>query len=418
MWQAKWIIARFEYLRRVKSKAFLFSLFIPIIILFLAMLPQYLAHQQDQHSKIFGIMDYDGKHIEGIQAHFEKNLLSKSGEVIYKFSAVPYSSENKKLLIRELIANGAFDALFDLRYMESDSALIDIYHQNLGVEELSRIQKQLNNYLLKTRISGMGLSEAQSAILQSHIKFREYELNEDGEISAVNPIVRYILPFMFLFVLVMGILTSAQSLVSSVIEERSNRIVEIILSSVPAKDLMGGKIVGMGLLGLTQIAFYMIIIIGIGSYGLPQFVSFQDIEFSKIGWYLIFFMLGYFLYSAIFITLGSFFDNERDAQQVTGIFSLVMIVPIYFIPYVMEHPDTMLTNILSLIPFVTPFFIILRAGIFGMELWLIVSFAIYLTVWIYIVYFIASRLFEVVILMYGKRYTFPEILRWLKAGKA
>lgn len=264
----------------------------------------------------------------------------------------------------------------------------------------------------------MGLTETQSAILQSQIKFREYELNEKGEISAVNPIVRYILPFLFLFVLIMGILTSAQSLVSSVIEERSNRIVEIILSSVSAKDLMGGKIIGMGLLGLTQIAFYMIIIIGIGSYGFPQFVRFPDIEFSKIGWYLIFFMLGYFLYSAIFITLGSFFDNERDAQQLTGIFSLVMIVPIYFIPYVMEHPDTMLTNILSLIPFVTPFYIILRAGIFGMELWLIASFAIYLTVWIYLVFFIASRLFEVVILMYGKRYTFPEILRWIKAGKA
>ncbi len=418
MWQAKWTIARFEYLRRVKSKAFLFSLLIPIIILFLAMLPQYLAHQQDQQAKKFGILTTDSRHVEAINTHFKKHLLSKSGETIYRFQEIPFSQENKRLLIQELIANGAFDALFELRQMESDSAIIDIYHQNLGVEELSRIQKQLNSYLLKTRIAEIGLSDEQAILLQSSIRFREYELNEDGEISAINPIVRYILPFMFLFVLVMGIITSAQSLVSSVIEERSNRIVEIILSSVPAKDLMGGKIIGMGLLGLTQIAFYMLIILGAGAYGLPDYVSFQEIDFTKIGWYLVFFMLGYFLYSAIFITLGSFFDNERDAQQVTGIISLVMIVPIYFIPYVMEHPDTVLTNVLSLIPFVTPFFIILRAGIFGMESWLIVAFSVYLAVWIYIVYFIASRLFEVVILMYGKRYTFPEIIRWLKAGKA
>jgi len=129
-------------------------------------------------------------------------------------------------------------------------------------------------------------------------------------------------------------------------------------------------------------------------------------------------MLGYYLYSAIFITLGAFFDNERDAQQVTGIFSLLIVVPIYFIPYVMEHPNTVLTNVLSLIPFVTPFFIILRAGIFGMENWMLATLAVYLSIWIYIVYYIASRLFEAVILMYGKRFTFSEIIRWLKAGQA
>ena len=252
------------------------------------MLPQYLAQKQEQQSKRIGVLDLSGKHSEALKDYFKKNLLTKSGEITYHINEVPFSRDNKKVLIKELVANGAFDALFDLHHMESDSAVIDIYHQNLGVEELSRIQKQLNHYLLISRIAEMGLSGKEALLLQKQIRFREYELNEAGEISAVNPVIRYILPFMFLFVLVMGIISSAQSLVSSVIEERSNRIVEIILSSVPAKDLMGGKIAGMGLLGLTQIGFYMLIILGVGGYGLPDMSAFKRLILQKLAGILFF----------------------------------------------------------------------------------------------------------------------------------
>lgn len=409
-----WMVARFEYLRRVKTKSFIISLFIPFIVIFFSALPQYLALTQDHSSKNIGVMD-DGNGLMSLLTEtINQSFKDKSGLPLYTLSQIDFTAENQKTLIRELLQTGVFDAIFVINQEFLKQPLTDIYFVNFGPDEIQRVQSAFNQLLLKEHLRMLGLPAEKYDYISEKVKFQEYEITENGDIAKSNPVFRYIIPFIFVFVLVLGIITSAQSLISSIIEERGNRIIEVILSSLSVRDFMGGKILGMGMLGLTQIAFYMFILLGMGNSVLPTDIQAGMITLSGIGWYLLYFLLGYFLFSSIYIAIGTLFDNERDAQQIAGFLALVMVIPLYFIPYLMEHPESALTEILTLIPLITPFFMIARIGIFGVEWYVAAGYAIYLTVFIYFVYIAASKVFRTAILMYGKRPTLPEIIRWIR----
>ena len=240
-----------------------------------------------------------------------------------------------------------------------------------------------------------------------------------GEIEEMDMLVKYVIPGIFMFVLLLGILTSSQLLVTSVMEERSNRIIEILLSSVNTKELMGGKILGIGLLGIIQISFYLTIIIILGIFGsgyLPIELNISQLFSLKILWYFLFFILGYFMYSTIYVSLGSLFNNERDAQQTIGFFSLFAIIPIYFMSFIITNPESIITKILTFIPPITPFFMIINIGMLSTPWYYSLGMALYLILWIIIITLIASRIFKTAILMYGKRPTLPELFRWIKSG--
>lgn len=118
------------------------------------------------------------------------------------------------------------------------------------------------------------------------------------------------------------------------------------------------------------------------------------------------------MFSTLYVALGALFDNERDAQQLGGVLSLIALIPIYFISFMMEHPESNLTTILSYIPLITPFLMILHIGIMSPSFGHILGMALYLLVWIVLLIKVSSRIFRLSILMYGKRPTFQEILHW------
>jgi ABC-2 type transport system permease protein len=118
------------------------------------------------------------------------------------------------------------------------------------------------------------------------------------------------------------------------------------------------------------------------------------------------------MFSTIYVALGSLFDNERDAQQLGGILSLIALLPIYFISFMLEHPESSLSVILSYIPLITPLLMIARIGISTPPFWSILGMALYLVAWIVFLIWLSSRIFRLAVLMYGKRPTFQEILRW------
>jgi len=196
----------------------------------------------------------------------------------------------------------------------------------------------------------------------------------------------------------------------SVLAERSNRLIEVLLSSVSPSELMSGKIVGLGLLGLTQLALYLIVGIGISNFkGLELFSS------TNIVLFLIYFVFGYLLYAAIFAAIGALFDNEQDAQQAVSIFSLITVVPIFLASYVIANPQSVTTTVLSMIPIMTPFFMILRIGVLIPPLWEILTSLVLLIISVWMTMLAAGKIFRVAILIYGKRPTLPEIWQWVRA---
>ena len=220
----------------------------------------------------------------------------------------------------------------------------------------------------------------------------------------------YLAPIIFMFLLFMGIFTGGQLLLRAVLEERSNRVIEVLLSSVSYNDLMTGKILGLGLLGLTQSVIYLVISSLVGSYFQVQILT---------AWitllFLVYFILGYLFYAAFYIGVGALFDSEQEAQQAIQIFSILAIIPVMLWSLVIENPDSTIVNVLCYLPPVTPFFMLIKIALNETSVSQIIGTLAVLGVSTYGVMRMAAKVFKTGILLYGKRMTLPEIMRWIKA---
>ncbi len=405
-------ILQWEYLRRVRSKAFIITLVIPFLAIAISVVPQYLAVKSPGEQRTIAVMSNDTSMVSALIAISHENNGDKN---------ISYLRLNKTdsadTSIRELILSGSFDAVIVPSDSFYQNAKISYYSSELGNDDIQRSRRFFNTLLQRERLHDLGISEDKLNYLRQTSAWSEFIINEKGDVDSTASELKYIPPFIFVFVLLIGLITSAQALISSVIEERSSRIVEILLTGVRPRELMAGKILGMGCVGLTQLVFYLLVMFLVSEpvLHLNIFAS-ASLSIGKSIWYLLFFIAGYFLYSGIIITLGSLFDNERDAQQMSGFLTLFLIVPIYFTPYIIGNSDTLLTQILTWFPLFTPFLMIIRNGLFSVSPLLNSLVFLWLVGWLSITIFISARIFRTAILITGKRITLPEIIHWLKKG--
>jgi ABC-2 type transport system permease protein len=207
------------------------------------------------------------------------------------------------------------------------------------------------------------------------------------------------------------IVTSGQLLVRSVIEEKSNRIVEVLVSSCSPTELMAGKVVGLSALGLTQMAFWGVIGLAVSA----QF-SLNLIDAGQALLLLIYFILGYLFYAAVFIAAGSPLTTEQEAQQVTSYLVMVLILPIVLALPAMKNPDAAWLKVLTFFPPLTPTMMALRIPIQMPALWEILTTILLMLVSIYGAMVAAGRIFRIAILATGKTPKFKEILRWVRTS--
>jgi len=413
-------IAKWELFRYIRSKAFIITLIIPFIVILIAGVPQYLAINSEQPVMNIGIIDKGNNLFDEIEKQVSNDSEAKGKDqfILQHYTGVENNENN---FIKELIKSNIADIVVVLETQLIDSGNTKFYHRNnIGIEQVSKVEQIIFDVVKNQRIENLQLNKDDLEYVRKNLNTQLYEISEQGEMEEMDMFVKYVIPGIFMFVLLLGILTSSQLLVTSVIEERSNRIIEILLSSVNTKELMAGKILGIGLLGIIQISFYLIIIIILGIFGssyLPIELNISQLFSFKILWYLLFFILGYFMYSTIYVSLGSLFNNERDAQQTIGFFSLFAVIPMYFISFIMTNPESIITKVLTLIPPITPFFMIIHIGMLSAPWYYSLGMAFYLVLWIIGITFIASRVFKTAILMYGKRPTFPELFRWIRSSK-
>jgi len=180
---------------------------------------------------------------------------------------------------------------------------------------------------------------------------------------------------------------------------------------VNAGQLMSGKILGLGLLGLTQLLFYMVC-----GFVVSQYRGIEIINTAQILYFLLYFILGYMFFSGVYAAIGAVFSSEQDAQQAVSIISIVSIFPLLMSSYVITNPDSLLTIVLSHMPFVSPFFMILIIGIKAPPFWHIISTSILLILYAVCAMIIAGKIFRTAILMTGKRPSLPEIIQWFKSA--
>ena len=399
-------IAKWEYLNRVKTKLFIITtLLLPVLFALISILPTWLATLDPEKTSKIGLI-YGSKQtalINDFKILVQTQYKTKNG--MPEFSFVDMDNDQNAL---SKILDKTIQGYLSVSPNILDSGQVEYYSLSLSnIRQYSNLKNALQNTVINHRLGRAGIDVSLIKQLNENIGFKTFELDEDGSSKSGNKIADIVVPMIFVFVLFMIIFTSGQLLLRSVMEERTSRTIELLLSTVNPLQLMTGKILGLGLLGVTQMIIYVLT-----AFIANHYKNWGVLEYSQIPVLLIYFLLGYLFYASIFAMIGTFFSSEQEAQQSTSIISFIAILPFIFGSYFISNPSSYLTTVFSYIPPLTPFMMIMRIGMGTVETLEIIYTSFLLVISCLLMLKLSGKLFKVTILMYGKRISIKEIYKW------
>ena len=410
-------VARWEYLERVKSKAFLIGLFLtPIIMIGMGILPSVLATQEDKETMAIGIIDRTGEVAREFTERMEERYVLQNGRPNYAIRTIAMGPTiDLAEAIRQansLVADGQIDGYCIVNGIAPSDSVIEYRSRSVGDFRVgARVEETLKGIMAERRVMAMGLDPKVLKELAVNLNVRMVKLSKAGEKEDAGFEKVFFSAFVFLMMMFFLIATSGQILVRSVIEEKANRIVEVLVSSCSPTELMAGKVIGLSGLAFTQIGFWAII----GIAATAQF-GMDIINPGHALLLVVYFILGYLFYAAIFIGAGSPLTTEQEAQQVNTYLVLLLVVPMMLALPAMKDPEALWLRVLTFIPFFTPTMMALRIPIQVPAAWEVVVTIVLMALSIYVVMIAAGRVFRIAILSTGKSPTLAEILRWARSG--
>ena len=409
-------VAKWEYLEKVKTKAFLISLFLtPVLIIFFNVLPTLLIEKSEEKDLNYILIDKTDSFSYSFSDSIENKYLKKDNSKLYNIKIEKYSvldSARQNEILKTKIIDGEIDGFVIIDKKSDNNFEIKFYGENIGsFENPSRFKNTLNEIIFAQNLKNENLPYKKIESLKPKIEFTNYKINEKGDSTKSDFLTTFFTSYVFIILFMILTLSTGQMLIRSVVEEKSNKLIEVLLSSCSSKDLLVGKILGLSALGFTSILVW--ILFGIFA---ALFVSSYSFSLGIISVLLIlfYFIFGYIFFSSIFVAFGSTCTTEQEAQQMTGYVTMFMVLPIAFIVPMMQNPDQQIVKILSFIPIFTPLFMMMRISIKMPEVWEIISTLIILISSAYGMMIAGSKIFRIGILISGKRPKLKEIIKWIK----
>ncbi len=410
-----WLIIKREYSVRVRKKSFiLMTIITPILIGLLLIAPSYLNTVSS---------DFENENTKNI-AIYEKNFfitssMMNSDEI--NFTQIP-STEIQK--IKNNLEESSFDAVLEI----IDDDTINIFsNKQISKITLKEIEQKISDIIEKRNYKDANIDIELLNSLSPKLIFNNIIIDETGQEATSNYEVKSVLSFVFGFLIYIFIFMYGSLVMRGVIEEKTNRIVEIIVSSVKPFQLLFGKIIGVALVGFTQFILWILLSLLVAYIAQLSLIDqnlnvfenmyflIKDIDINSLSiYFLLYFMGGYLLYSSFFACIGSAVDNESDTQQMILPLTIPLILSLSMIESIINNPDGILSFWMSMFPLSSPIVMMARLPFGGVENWeLFLSFFILILSFI-ITTWISSRIYRVGILMYGKKASFKELIKWIK----
>ena len=430
------LIIRREYFTRVKKRSFIIMTFLgPLLIAAIYIIPILLALHGDNEKRTIAVVD---------QSHwFERQFVNTENQTFIRLDEIDIDSTKK------LVQQGFFDiALFipeTQLNIPSSAVVYSMKQVPLDVE--SHIKEVMKNEIQVQKLLASGVDPDILESLKTNINLSVIRMDEEGGEKETFTEVQFILGMVLAVMIYMFIMLFGGQVMQGVTEEKSSRIVEVIVSSVKPFQLMMGKIIGVSLVALTQFVMWIVLtgVIYIGfsaAVGIthPEAISqgtvmAQEISSSNIMdneavqnvlnivhsidfgtiivSFIVFFLLGYLLYATMFAAIGSLVDNNTDSQQFTLPVTVPLIIAMLSAIYIVNDPDSSLAVWMSMIPFTSPVVMMVRIP-FGIPIWQVVVSAVILAGTFVGMTWVAAKIYRTGILMYGKKPTYKEIFKWLK----
>ena len=397
-----WIILKHEFLQTIKRKSYiLLTLSLPILV-------------------VLGYGIY-----EGIQSRQQASLPTQVniGYVDQAGGFDEFTTQPDSLFVPYASKAEAEDALLaeeikeyfiiPADYVSTGSITRYTMERQIGVpdETWSRMKDFLVSNLLAGDVSPEVLERASNPMMVNSLR-----LNESGEVvPAESELQAFLLPIVFAFVFYFALIFSAQWMFHSVAEEKENRVIEILLSSVSPRQLLVGKVLGLGAAGIIQVAVWLITVRVFSLVASVNIPALSDLSVSSglLAWAVVYFVLGYLVFAALYAGVGAI-GNARDAQALSGIFILPTVMPMMLSFIILNHPEGAVARAFTFFPLSAPITAMMRlpnGAIYGWEIavsLVILLGSVGLTMWI------AAKVFRAFLLMYGKAPGLREIVGYVR----
>jgi ABC-2 type transport system permease protein len=275
------------------------------------------------------------------------------------------------------------------------------------------IRAALRSVLVRERLAHQGMVASDVDSLMQPVTVDTAQAGKIADTTSSFVAIYVLFLLMYMVILLYGM-----NVARSIIEEKGSRVFEVLLATIRPEEMMAGKVIGVGSVGLTQVVVWLVAAVILTSTSLITSVAGGNAHVSlsagQIVYFVVYFLLGYLLYSSIAAALGAMVNSEQELQQLNMILVMPLACCMFALATVIPNPDGLPARIISLIPFCSPLIMYMRISV-GHPSWQEIALSIALMIaTIYATLWVASRIYRVGILMYGKKPSIPEILRWLK----
>ena len=427
------IVIRREYLERVSKKSFIIStLLMPILMLAMMVAPALIVSMSTFDSKTIAVIDNSG---------FIGQHLKNGDEVNFVSVDIPLDSALARTDLDGIL-------LIDGEILTKPSG-VTLYSNGASSMSIEmNITSQIEKAIEAHRLKGYNIENLDKILneVEATVSMQTFRSDQEEGSNASSSVLSYVIGMIMTLMLYMFLLLYGQMVMTSIIEEKNNRVLEIVVSSIKPSQLMMGKIIGIGLVAVTQILIWTVLISVVSGALLPVIIpaevmsevsaynagtinmatAVNDAEMiqaisiiSNVGYvlgifgFLLLFLIGGFLfYSSIYAAIGSAVDNIQDAGQFQSIVVFPIIIGLILSMTVVNDPNSSLATIMSMIPFTAPMVMMARIP-FGIATWEIILSLVLLYVSFIAMVWVAAKIYRVGIFMYGKKPTIKDLIRWI-----
>ncbi|MFL6428744.1 MAG: ABC transporter permease [Acidobacteriaceae bacterium] len=409
------LIARREYLERVRSRAFLTMTMLFPIFIGLMVGGSIVAGKFASGAKHVAIASADAALARAVALEMQAaSPQANPPEVV-----APASDADRAALNRRVEDKGLDGYLWLEQKPGAAAPEATFVSRSAGdLFSLGGLESAVNQGLEREQLVRHGVSSAQIAAATHHADIQTMQIRQ-GRLISSNSMKSFFGAYAMMFLIYFTVVFYGMNVARSVVEEKTSRIFEVLLSTVEPQSLMAGKLLGVGAAGLTQLALWFLLASAIvttsaGASLSPGGLTTYGIHPQQLFFLAVYFLLGFFFYSAIAAAVGASVSSEQEIQQ----FSIVIVAPLtvgmVLMSYIVGNPTALPVVLLSLFPPCTPIVMFLRMSSQMPPAWQIALSMVLMLLFIWGAIWLASRIYRVGILMYGKRATLPEILRWLR----
>jgi ABC-2 type transport system permease protein len=417
-----WVMIRKELREGIATRSFVIgTLLTPVLIGALMIIPEWLSNRSKDTTYKIAILEVDTRRVEGFSDFVAADTLPGGRpQWSIEYSSVPANDTGRTInewTVRAL--KNDLDAFLVVDASVWDTSDVPMYSSNVSRTNMVReLRTRFTDFIVAGRTATQGINAALARQLTRRVELETHKVGAEGRSKSafMSDYFGALIFVMLLFTMIFGYGTQ---LMRALFEEKSARIIEVLVSSVTPFQIMMSKIIGQGMVAMAQILAWVLmglVLIAGGSGLVGRMGDGLAIlgSLSFVLWFTVYLLLGYFLYSCWFALVGAIVSSEQEAQPLVAPIVMILIFPVIAMLSVINEPNSSWIRVLSIIPPLSPPAMVMRMNLTSVPLWEILLSVTLLILAVIGAGWIVARIFRIGILMTGKRPTLPEVLRWIR----